>query len=269
MPGDLPLAKQESKIQSMPKPSPQKGQKGSTGSWKVVPGEGGKGQMRLMSTFTSDAEPPMAAPSPLEVDAATRLVEEVQLSAGEQGAEPESEVAEMDAPPHLEAASIVPPTTTKPASKGNWASPPWKYPPTRRGPNLGDSVHPLRPFSAYSHQLSSSHINITPVLPSLPGPPIATLAHNLDRVLFNPGVHWVRDPRSGVYNFDHQIEIIPPVESFQFEKLSRYIRSSEDEILAGIAKREGKKFVSSTSSTTGMMCQVRMHASPLAQGTDA
>lgn len=88
--------------------------------------------------------------------------------------------------------------------------------------------------------------------------PIAKLSHNLTRVLFNPGVHFLRDPRSGVYNFPRRgLEDIPPVEQFEGEKMPEYITSSKDDVLNGLALTEGKTFVGSTSSTVAMLCQVR------------
>jgi dihydropteroate synthase len=76
-------------------------------------------------------------------------------------------------------------------------------------------------------------------------------------VLFNPGVHFLRDPRSGVYNFPRRaLENIPPVEEFELGKMPAYVTSSKDEVLGALAKREGKQFVGSTSSTVAMLCQV-------------
>lgn len=86
--------------------------------------------------------------------------------------------------------------------------------------------------------------------------PVATLSHGLNRVLFNPGVHFVRDPRSGVYNFPRTLESVPPVADFQFDKLPQYITSSKDERLMQLAKQEDKMFVGSTSSTVAMLCQI-------------
>jgi len=65
------------------------------------------------------------------------------------------------------------------------------------------------------------------------------LEHKLDRVLFNPGVHWVKDPRTGVYNFTPWLENIPEVNKFAFEKLQGFIKSSRDKDLWDLAKREG------------------------------
>ncbi|KAK7469134.1 hypothetical protein VKT23_003625 [Stygiomarasmius scandens] len=98
------------------------------------------------------------------------------------------------------------------------------------------------------------------VLQDLPSPtkqnPVATLSHGLERVLFNPGVHWLRDPRSRVYNFPPALEIIPKVIDFAFERLTGFIKSSRDEDLWTLVKKEGKKFSGSTSSLSGMLSQI-------------
>ncbi|KAJ4491307.1 mitochondrial protein Pet127-domain-containing protein [Lentinula edodes] len=86
--------------------------------------------------------------------------------------------------------------------------------------------------------------------------PVATLHHGLERVLFNPGVHWLRDPRSLVYNFSPALSIIPKVADFAFERLTGFIRSSRDDDLWALAKQEKRKFGGSTSSLSGMLCHI-------------
>ncbi|KAK1231191.1 hypothetical protein PQX77_005717 [Marasmius sp. AFHP31] len=107
--------------------------------------------------------------------------------------------------------------------------------------------------------------------------PVARLAHGLDRVLFkyvaldlirskqayiytscqySPGVYWLRDPRSRVYNFHPAIETIPKVFDFAFERLTGFVKSSRDEDLWELAKREKRTFGGSTSSLSGMLCQI-------------
>ncbi|KAJ3935095.1 MAG: mitochondrial protein Pet127-domain-containing protein [Lentinula lateritia] len=86
--------------------------------------------------------------------------------------------------------------------------------------------------------------------------PVATLHHGLERVLFNPGVHWLRDPRSLVYNFSPALGIIPKVADFAFERLTGFIRSSRDDDLWALAKQEKRKFGGSTSSLSGMLCHI-------------
>ncbi|BGO90828.1 hypothetical protein NBRC10512_005847 [Rhodotorula toruloides] len=118
---------------------------------------------------------------------------------------------------------------------------------------------PVEPIdiSTYKHVLTPGNISFDSIPPPGGPVPIATLAHSLDRVLFNPGVHFLQDPRSGVYNFARDtLENVPPIDKFDFSKLPQYITSSKDEALQGLAKAEDRKFVGSTSSTTGMLCQI-------------
>ncbi|KAF8349333.1 mitochondrial protein Pet127-domain-containing protein [Amanita rubescens] len=97
---------------------------------------------------------------------------------------------------------------------------------------------------------------LTDVKPLYPQRPIAKLSHGLDRVLFNPGVHWLQDPRSRVYNYTPWLESIPKVTDFAFERLSGFTKSSCDEELLLLLKKENKMFASSTSSMTGMLGQI-------------
>jgi len=84
-------------------------------------------------------------------------------------------------------------------------------------------------------------------------PAVPMLAYGLDRVLFNPGVYRLQDPRSGVYNFDPYLEKIMPVEEFDFDALSEYKTSSKDEDLLAITRKLGIKYTGSTSSMSGVL----------------
>ena len=79
------------------------------------------------------------------------------------------------------------------------------------------------------------------------------LAHGLDRVLFNPGICHVRDPRSRVFNFDPHLEEIMPVREFDFDTLTMFVTPSQDKTLAKLAADSGKKYFASTSSFTGVL----------------
>ncbi|KAJ5570285.1 mitochondrial translation protein [Penicillium hispanicum] len=83
--------------------------------------------------------------------------------------------------------------------------------------------------------------------------PVPRLSFGLDRVLFNPGVYQLRDPRSRVYNFDPYLGAIMPVTEFDFNALKDYITSSKDETLRDIAVKEKKKYVGSSSSMTSVL----------------
>ncbi|KAF2012464.1 Pet127-domain-containing protein [Aaosphaeria arxii CBS 175.79] len=84
-------------------------------------------------------------------------------------------------------------------------------------------------------------------------PPIPKLSYGLDRVLFNPGVYRLQDPRSRVYNFDPYLEKIMPATEFDYSALTEYKTSSKDKELLAITEREGTKFTGSTSSMTGAL----------------
>ena len=84
-------------------------------------------------------------------------------------------------------------------------------------------------------------------------PHVPMLAYGLDRVLFNPGVYRLQDPRTGVYNFDPYLEKIMPVEEFDFDALSEYKTSSKDEDLLAITRRLGVKYTGSTSSMSSVL----------------
>ena len=82
---------------------------------------------------------------------------------------------------------------------------------------------------------------------------IPTLHHNLDRVLFNPGVYHMQDHRSGVFNFDPYLASIMPVDDFDFDALKEYITSSKDARLRQLCAAHGMKYCGSTSSMTSIL----------------
>ncbi|KAK0719965.1 mitochondrial protein Pet127-domain-containing protein, partial [Lasiosphaeris hirsuta] len=84
-------------------------------------------------------------------------------------------------------------------------------------------------------------------------PPVPGLSYGLDRVLFNPGVYHLQDPRSRVYNFDPYLARIMPIKEFDFNALKQYITSSKDLALINIAKESKKRYTGSTSSMTAML----------------
>ncbi|KAG8813532.1 hypothetical protein FRC17_001504 [Serendipita sp. 399] len=85
--------------------------------------------------------------------------------------------------------------------------------------------------------------------PPAPQPPVPALSHSLDRVLFNPGAHWLRDPRSRVYNFDSSLEKVPDIHNFDFDRLTPWT-------LGSLARREGKRFAGSTSSLGSLLSHI-------------
>ncbi|KAK1835959.1 mitochondrial protein Pet127-domain-containing protein, partial [Podospora conica] len=84
-------------------------------------------------------------------------------------------------------------------------------------------------------------------------PPVPGLTYGLDRVLFNPGVYHLQDPRSRVFNFDPYLARIMPIREFDFNALKAYITSSKDTTLINMAAEHKKKYTGSTSSMTSML----------------
>ncbi|RFU26884.1 hypothetical protein B7463_g9442, partial [Scytalidium lignicola] len=96
--------------------------------------------------------------------------------------------------------------------------------------------------------IDAGDLHLTPV--DRPQPPVPKLSYGLERVLFNPGVYQLQDPRSRVYNFDPYLQTIMPVSEFDFNALKEYITSSKDVSLLETASTENKKYTGSTSSMT-------------------
>jgi hypothetical protein len=103
------------------------------------------------------------------------------------------------------------------------------------------------------HEVETRDLQITAI--DIPQPDVPTLSYGLERVLFNPGVYQLQDPRTHVYNFDPYLKTIMPVEEFDFNALKEYVTSSKDTALSTIAKEHGKRYAGSTSSMTGMLSQ--------------
>ncbi|KAF9146684.1 hypothetical protein BG015_011514 [Linnemannia schmuckeri] len=86
-------------------------------------------------------------------------------------------------------------------------------------------------------------------------PKVAVLEHGLDRVLFNPGVHWLQDPRSSVFNFDPYLRSICQPKDFDYNALPAYKTSSMDPALLNMARNHHGKYMGSTSSMTSILSQ--------------
>ncbi|TVY48018.1 mRNA degradation protein, mitochondrial [Lachnellula occidentalis] len=82
---------------------------------------------------------------------------------------------------------------------------------------------------------------------------VPSLSYGLERVLFNPGVYQLQDPRSRVFNFDPYLQTIMPVNEFDFTLLKKFVTSSRDKTLLSTAAAEKKKYTGSTSSMTSTL----------------
>ncbi|KAL2873908.1 hypothetical protein SGCOL_010879 [Colletotrichum sp. CLE4] len=98
-------------------------------------------------------------------------------------------------------------------------------------------------------RVKAESLHLVPIeLPDAPEVP--KLAYGLDRVLFNPGVYHMQDPRSRVFNFDPYLGDIMPINEFDFDALQKYVTSSKDNTLISLAAKLGRKYTGSTSSMT-------------------
>ncbi|KAG5786948.1 hypothetical protein H9Q69_013975 [Fusarium xylarioides] len=84
---------------------------------------------------------------------------------------------------------------------------------------------------------------------------VPTLAHQLDKVLFNGGPYQLQDQRTRVYNFDPYLASVMPVDEFDFDALKEYVTSSKDSRLTDLCAKYKKKYCGSTSSMTAMLSQ--------------
>ncbi|KAL7937256.1 Pet127 domain-containing protein [Trichoderma chlorosporum] len=96
------------------------------------------------------------------------------------------------------------------------------------------------------------HLNLCPVEEDALVP-VPQLSHDLDRVLFNPGVYHMQDGRSRVFNFDPYLASIMPVKEFDFDALRSYVTSSKDVKLRQLSAAHGMKYCGSTSSMTSIL----------------
>ncbi|KAK4687513.1 hypothetical protein P7C73_g2598, partial [Tremellales sp. Uapishka_1] len=85
---------------------------------------------------------------------------------------------------------------------------------------------------------------------------VANLESELWRVLFNPGVHHLRDPRTGTWNFPTTLGRIPTPEEFAFDRCPKYITPGDDPELIQMAEENKSRFVGSTSTLTKSLSQV-------------
>ncbi|KIR35463.1 hypothetical protein I352_01738 [Cryptococcus deuterogattii MMRL2647] len=106
-----------------------------------------------------------------------------------------------------------------------------------------------------SGSLSASKIPIGKVKPAREMK-VARLRKGLNRVLFSPGIHHLRDPRTGVWNFDASLSDIPQPQDFAFHRCPLYITPSQDKELLDLAHKYACRFLGSTSTVSKSLSQI-------------
>ena len=115
-----------------------------------------------------------------------------------------------------------------------------------------DSKRPIPKLDQSSiHTLRESDVAMEPLM--LDTPAVPGLSFDLSRVLFNPGVYQLQDPRSRVFNFSPYLQRILPVTEFNFDVLNEYITTSRDSSLRDLGLKHRKKYLGSSSSMTGVL----------------
>ncbi|KAK6462392.1 mitochondrial protein Pet127-domain-containing protein [Scheffersomyces coipomensis] len=84
---------------------------------------------------------------------------------------------------------------------------------------------------------------------------IPKLHHNLDRALFSPGVHFLQDPRTRIFNFSPFLKDIINYNEFNFDSIAGFQPVSKHIELLRMAKLSKSQFYSSTSSMTSSLMQ--------------
>lgn len=79
------------------------------------------------------------------------------------------------------------------------------------------------------------------------------LHHGLDRALFSPGVHVLKDQRTNVYNFPPYLESVMSIRDFDFSHVPAFVSPAQDTQLSKIAHEHKKTFTASTSSLTSVL----------------
>lgn len=107
-----------------------------------------------------------------------------------------------------------------------------------------------------TYHINPEEIQLVAVTPSQNQPPVPYLHHDLDRVLFSPGVHVLKDERTNVYNFPTELETIMSIRDFDFSNVPAFVPSSQDKALSQLAFEQSKTFTASTSSLTSVLTQL-------------
>lgn len=82
------------------------------------------------------------------------------------------------------------------------------------------------------------------------------LQHDLDRALFSPGVHVLKDQRTNIYNFPSYLEPVVSVRNFDFSKVPATSTPSQDKSLSQLAFEQKKTFATSTTAIAPVLTQM-------------
>jgi hypothetical protein len=108
----------------------------------------------------------------------------------------------------------------------------------------------------FSITLDPKKFPLQKIEPSIQQDESPRLEHDLDRVLFSPGVHTIKDLRTNVYNFPPHLENIMSIREFDFQNVPTFVPSAQDTVLADLTASQNLKYSTSTSSLTSVLTQL-------------
>lgn len=108
----------------------------------------------------------------------------------------------------------------------------------------------------FSVTLDPENFPLKEIKPLIPQDKPPKLEHDLDRVLFSPGVHTIKDLRTNVYNFPPHLEDIMSIREFDFSNVPKFVPSAQDTALAELTASQNLKYSTSTSSLTSVLTQL-------------
>lgn len=96
---------------------------------------------------------------------------------------------------------------------------------------------------------------------------VPNISPSLRSVLFSPGVHYMKDPRTRHVNFNPSLLNIPHIDNFKFDKITPFVSPSHDKRLVEVSRLANSetvdpgstiRYYSSTSSLTGILRQLHL-----------
>lgn len=121
---------------------------------------------------------------------------------------------------------------------------------------MAKSAKPSYNDIEFSITLDPKSFPLQKIEPSIPQDETPRLEHDLDRVLFSPGVHTIKDLRTNVYNFPPHLENIISIREFDFQNVPTFVPSAQDTVLADLTASQKLKYSTSTSSLTSVLTQL-------------
>lgn len=104
-------------------------------------------------------------------------------------------------------------------------------------------------------QVVSNQVRVRHVDTPLQKEHLSSLGHGLDRVLFNPGVSWLQDPRTHIFNYNPRLRKVSDFDLVYRNKLPQR-HSNLDRQVQELTSEVGSKFFGTSSALTGLLSHI-------------